>query len=766
MPEATGGGAVRRLRGCRRRFVGVVTHAVAPVSQVVAGAALAGAAATGAVLWRAGDAGPVLTLGWLGGPALLVVLTALTCAGELIAVRLHHRDVVEELTLLDPMVLLDVLLLPPRQAIAACLAGLVPAYLIRRRAPVKALFNLGTYAAAGSVLILLLRACSGGAATFDVRLIAALAAGTTGFVAVNLLFLSALFAALGAGSVLVLVRQDLRLSLFTLVSTMALTATVVTVAVHTPAFLPFTVLPAAAITYAYQATATEVEERRRSAQVLAFSQVLAGSPSRHAAVESFLRLAAEGFIADEGLALIDDEAFALDGASGLRSLAPHPSHGRLLTAAAESTSVLQHDLPSGWSQAMVAPLEADGSLVGAVALGWHDRRAARSRDRTLLTPLASALAVALSNADHLARLVAQTSKLRAVLDQSGDGILVLDGTGVVQLWNPALERLTSHRAETAVGRPLGTLLDAEDADGHPADAFEAARSRLTPADPEVAVDLEIIRPDGERRSVRCAHAATFDPSGELVRDVVNVHDLTRERQLERLKSDFVATVSHELRTPVTPIKGYAELLIKHGDSMPAPKRARALEMIADRAAHLTRLVEDLLLASSISGDTEPARSVVLGTAELTALARRAGEDFSALASRLVVTAPDTPVSVRCDRTRTIQILTNLLSNALKYAPGDSRVQIMVDTAAGQGRVTVRDEGPGMPADQLERIFEKFHRIEDPMVMSTGGSGLGLYIARHLARAMAGDLTVSSRLGQGSAFTLHLPLVMPSPVAVP
>jgi PAS domain S-box-containing protein len=732
---------------------------------------LTGGGAAAAVLCgagRSGHGGPVLALGWLDGPALLAVLTALTCAGELVAVRLHHRDAVEELTLLDPMMLLDVLLLPPRQAIAACLSGLVLAYLIRRRALVKALFNLGTYAAAGALLILLVRACAGAAPDYDLRLVGALAAGTTGFVAVNLLFMSALFAALGAGSVPGLIRQDLRLSLFTLVSTMALTATVVTVAVHTPAFLPFTVLPAAAITYAYQATATETEERQRSSRVLAFSQVLAGNPGREAAVESFLRLAREGFFADKVLALVDDHIFALSDGPGqsLQSLRRDPEHSRLLAAAAAGTGLLQEGLSAGWSQAMLAPLEADGTLVGAVVVGWRDRRAARSRDLTLLTPLASALAVALSNAEHLARLVAQTSKLRAVLDQSSDGILVLDGTGVVQLWNPALEQLTGHAEDAAVGRPLGALLDAEDLDGLPVDAFETGRKHLAPAVPQATVDLQIVRPDGERRSVRCAHAATFDPAGELVRDVVNVHDVTRERQLDRLKSDFVATVSHELRTPVTPIKGYADLLIKRGDTMPPEKRARALEVIADRAGHLARLVEDLLLASSISGDSEPARSVVIGTAELTALARRAGEDFAALATRLRLSAPELPVTVVCDSTRTIQVLTNLLSNALKYSPADTPVEITVEATGRQGLVTVRDHGQGMPADQLDRIFEKFHRVEDPMVMSTGGSGLGLYIARHLARAMDGELTVTSRLGEGSAFTLRLPLTAPASPADP
>jgi PAS domain S-box-containing protein len=734
-----------------------------PVGRVVAGVVLAGTVAVAFVLGgppQLGAAEPLFRLCWLTGPALAVCLAALTCAGELVAVRLHHRDVVEELTLIDPVVLLDVLLLPSRQAIEVCLAGLVLAYVIRRRALVKALFNLGTYAAAGSVLIVLLRVCVGSSAAFDGRLVVALAVGASGFVAVNLLFMSMLCSALGAGSVLALVRQDLHLSVLTMTATLALTITVTVIAVHAAVFLPFAVLPAAAITYAYRATATEIEERQRSALVLAFSQILAGSPDRELAVGGFLRLARQGFFADEVLAVFDNqEVLTLTGddAPAPRSLPFGPDHARLLAAAAGGAVVVRQNLPSGWSGALLAPLEADGTRTGVVAVGWRGRHRLHSSDLILLTPLASALAVGLASARYLAQLLAESSKVRAVVEQSSDGILVLDGDGVVQLWNPALVRLAGCGEGDAVGRPLGALLSAEGLDGQPLDAFETGRRELTPDNPEAVVDLVVVRPDGDRRSVRCAHAATFDTTGVLVRDVVNVHDLTRERQLEKLKSDFVATVSHELRTPVTPIRGYAELLLRRGDSLPPDKRVRALEVIVDRAGHLARLVEDLLLASRISDDAEPVRSVVLGDADLAALAGRACEDFGADVGRLNLTVPAEPVTVVCDSTRTIQVLTNLVSNALKYSSAETVVDVEVRADGEYGQVAVTDRGRGLPSGELEQIFDKFHRVEDPMVTSTGGTGLGLYIARHLALAMQGDLTVTSRLGVGSTFTFRIPM---------
>jgi PAS domain S-box-containing protein len=754
-----------RAAGRRRPRWRGMRGGLSPVTRVIAGIVLVGTVTGGPVV-LVPDAlarGPVVHVSWLDGVALAGALILLTCLSELVAVRLRRQGADEELTLLDPMVLLNVLLLPPREALTASLAGIGLAYLIRRRTPVKALFNLGTYTTAAALMIVLVRLGAGEETDFDVRLVAALVLGAAGFVAVNVCSMSLLLSSMGAGRPWDLIREDLRPAAFTLTSTVALTATGVSLAAHTPVLLPCVILPAAAITYAYRATATEAQERQRSARVLAFSQVLAAGPGRRVAVTAFLRLAREGFFADEVIAVLDGDAvLALTAEDGdrPRALDRTDEVRRLARRAAGGAAVLADGLPAGWSGALVAPLEAGGGRLGAVVIARYDRRNRFSQqDLSVLTPIASALAVALRNAEHLARLVEETSKLRAVVDQSSDGILVLDGSGVVQLWNPALERLSGLSEQDAHGALLGDLIDTQDLDGSPVDAFEVGRRLLSPEVSQVAVDLTLVRTDGERRSVRCVHAATFDAGG-LVRDVVNVHDLTRQRQVEKLKSDFVATVSHELRTPVTPIKGYADLLLRKGDSMPPEKRAKALGIIADRAAHLARLVEDLLLASNVSSETEPARTVVIESADLAQLATRATEDFTPAAARVRLHLPAEPVSVSCDPVRTVQVLTNLVSNALKYSPADSPVDIEVSAAGGRGLVTVVDRGRGLPADQLERIFEKFHRVEDPMVMSTSGTGLGLYIARHLARAMSGDLGVTSTLEQGSTFTFHLPLAAP------
>ncbi|NJC74295.1 PAS domain S-box protein, partial [Planosporangium thailandense] len=465
----------------------------------------------------------------------------------------------------------------------------------------------------------------------------------------------------------------------------------------------------------------------------------------------FLLLVREAFDADLAVAVLDgaDAALAVDAdMPGALSSGPVPAHLAALRGVG-GPLLTSENLPSDIRQTLVVPLESGGRRFGIVALAVRGRRRRRlsTRDLTLLTPLANALAAAMRGAEHLDRLVEETSKLHAVVAQSTEGILMLDGDGAVQMWSSAFAELTDITAAEAAGCRLTELLDVPD---------PAEGGRLLPVtadNPRSVVELTICRPDGEARRLRLAHSGVF-ADGALVRDVVVVRDLTREHRTERLKADFIATVSHELRTPLTPIIGYLDLLRTRGDQMPPDKREKAFDLIADRAAHMSRLVEDLLLASRM-GDTESdlALQVSVDTHDLAGIVRQAADDLDA--PRVKVDLPDGAVPVRCDAGRAIQVVTNLISNALKYSPETEDVQVRMRHDDDRVHVDVTDRGRGIPADQLEKVFEKFQRVEDPMTMSTGGTGLGLFIARRLAQAMGGDVGVRSTLNVGSVFTLTL-----------
>ncbi|TAL13981.1 MAG: PAS domain-containing protein [Frankiales bacterium] len=725
------------------------------------------------------DSAPVVDLasagGWLSGAAglpLVAALLVLTFIGDLVAVPIRHEDdQTEELTLFEAAVVVGALLLPLHWALVVPVVASVLTSVARRRQPLKAVFNAGNLAAGAAVLVGTLHLVAAGGSGVTVPVVLALCAGTLAFTTLNLVALSRVLAVVGGDDPWAVVRHGARLSVITAAGSVALGASTVTLAWAAPALLPLTVMPAAALAFAYRAAALEIEERTMSSRLLELSKVLAGRLDADEVVEQFLALSRMAFGADLAVAVLLPEdgsgepplTVLHDAESGIRRRSADLGELGLLGCRSGAT-LLSEGLPEGWRQAALAPLESDGQRLGVVVLVTRTTgRRLGARQLSLLTPLASALGVALRGAAHLQQLTEEKSKLQAVVDQSSDGILVLDGDGVVLLWSPALTALTGRTEAEALGAPLSRSLHTIGSDGERCDPFTAGRSALTPEAPHTTVELLLARTDGEQRVIRCAHAGVF-AEGELVRDVVIVHDVTRERQVERLKADFIATVSHELRTPVTPIKGYADLLRRRGESMTLERRNECLEVISDRCDHLARLVEDLLLASRISATEGSATAQVeLGSGDLVALVHRAAGDFGADGERVRLSLPVDPVPVTCDPMRVIQVLTNLIGNALKYSAPDTPVDVRLVTEAGAAHVDVADHGRGIPADQLERVFEKFHRVEDPMRMTTGGTGLGLYIARQLATAMGGTLQCTSSLGTGSVFRFSLQQVVPVPV---
>ena len=327
-------------------------------------------------------------------------------------------------------------------------------------------------------------------------------------------------------------------------------------------------------------------------------------------------------------------------------------------------------------------------------------------------------------------LTAETAKLQAVVDHATDGIAVVDADGALLLWSPAAARITGVSAPT--GEALPEIVD---------------RVVTVPSGPH-GTELEYDRADGQSLSL---HVTRVDVPGSAAASVITIRDMTRERRAERMKADFIATVSHELRTPITPIRGYADLLRRRWDRMSEEKRAQVLDTIEERANHLTRLVDDLLIAARAS--TETTLTVEMTQIDVVDVVNEAARAFPELDGRVSI-EESAPLMVYADRTRVAQIVGNLVGNALKYTPADTPIEISF--APGDPiEVRVRDHGPGIAADEQERVFERFYRIEDPLTMRTGGSGLGLHISRELARAMGGDVRLISSPGEGSTFILQL-----------
>ena len=374
-------------------------------------------------------------------------------------------------------------------------------------------------------------------------------------------------------------------------------------------------------------------------------------------------------------------------------------------------------------------------------------------ERTLLEALGAQVRVRLVNLGLFAEVEEQRTQVSDIIAHTSHGIFVVSPDGVIRSWNPAMERITGSPAEIAVGRTWGDLFGVDHRPALPEGGAPGDQH-----DPDG--DVLLVRPDGGERWIRHSRSAIRNQDGSLKAEVVVARDITAELESERLKADFVATVSHELRTPLTPLKGFlATLIAGTGEDDPATRR-EFYGIMANQTERLERLITDLLEVSRIESGRVP---VDTRRVDLTALVREHVEDFARQQPDRAIHLrfPGSAVVVSADPFRVGQVVANLLSNALKYSDTVSPVEVTVALAGSeQAIVSVRDEGEGIPQAEQERVFERFHRVEGHMTRRTGGTGLGLYIAKRLVEAMHGRLWVVSSPGNGSTFSFSLPAAPP------
>ena len=242
-----------------------------------------------------------------------------------------------------------------------------------------------------------------------------------------------------------------------------------------------------------------------------------------------------------------------------------------------------------------------------------------------------------------------------------------------------------------------------------------------------------------------------------------VDDISERRRLDATRRDFVANISHELKTPVGAMGLLAETLLAEDDLKVARRLA---ERLLNEAFRLDRTIEDLLVLSRIEGEEVPDHEPVLVRRIMADAVERIGPAAEQAGIVIHATAPDMPVAIQGDRPQLVSALYNLLDNAVKYSDDgdtvDVRVATPLDAQPDQVVIEVQDHGIGIPKADLERVFERFYRVDQARSRTTGGTGLGLAIVRHVATNHAGDVQVESRLGEGSTFSLLLPRAVDAP----
>jgi len=234
-------------------------------------------------------------------------------------------------------------------------------------------------------------------------------------------------------------------------------------------------------------------------------------------------------------------------------------------------------------------------------------------------------------------------------------------------------------------------------------------------------------------------------------------------QLDRMKDEFVLTASHELRSPLTSVQGFAELLLLERENL-SPKQAETVEVILDNTRHLVRLLNDLLdLARSDAGrlTIRPEQTGATGLIEDAVRTMRAQLDARGQQLSLEI-EPDLP-QIEADRDRIRQVLVNLLTNANEYCPQGANIGVKAHRAGAEVEIDVIDDGPGIPEQQLEHIFERFSRGDAGETQRVGGTGLGLAISKSLIELHGGTIGAESTPGGGSTFRIRLPMVIPERV---
>jgi two-component system phosphate regulon sensor histidine kinase PhoR len=240
--------------------------------------------------------------------------------------------------------------------------------------------------------------------------------------------------------------------------------------------------------------------------------------------------------------------------------------------------------------------------------------------------------------------------------------------------------------------------------------------------------------------------------------VLVLHDITELRRLERVRRDFVANVSHEFKTPLTAIQGFAETLLS-GALDDKANRERFVEIIREHAWRLARLTDDLLKLSRIeAGRLELELRSIRAEELVNSCIETARLNAKARGLEIHVDLPENPPAIRGDGVQLGEVLQNLLDNAVQYTPSGGKIEVKARSNGHDVVFTVADTGIGIPESDLERIFERFYRVDAARSREAGGTGLGLAIARHIVEAHGGRIWVESAIGQGSRFHFSVPCV--------
>jgi PAS domain S-box-containing protein len=392
-------------------------------------------------------------------------------------------------------------------------------------------------------------------------------------------------------------------------------------------------------------------------------------------------------------------------------------------------------------------LDDDGVPCGSIAVSARaDGRPYSVQQERMLDALAQRVSSTLHRLSLFTGIQAERRMLADVLESSSDGIFTVGLDMAVRSWNPAMARIAGVSIEDAVGLPVGSVFRPAGEDGLPRHGHTDPGRSGRP----VTELVSVVMADGDQRWLTCSWSPLSEGGY-----VVVARDETERKKLQDDKDGWIAQVSHELRTPLTPIKGFLHTLQRRDDQFSPADRARIYEVMLREEQRLEDLVSSLLQATTID---QRNLTVVVEVIDWPELLRDQVELYRrADPTRTISLVIDDGVgAVVGDLNLAMGVVANLLSNALKYAPEGSSIDVRARPDGEQVLTTVTDEGPGIPRADRERIFDKFTRLGDHLTRPQQGVGLGLYIARRSLERMDGQVWCDSAPSGGAAFSFTLP----------
>lgn len=355
--------------------------------------------------------------------------------------------------------------------------------------------------------------------------------------------------------------------------------------------------------------------------------------------------------------------------------------------------------------------------------------------------------------ETLIEISSEKSKLDAIINNMADGLMAIDEKGFITLYNQSLLKLLDTKAMVLYGNNL-TQLSREIGMNI---RLEEIKKSL-----ETSQDGNLVKKTKDQKTLRISTAFYKDDGQRLKGYALLFHDITESHKLEEMRREFVANVSHELKTPITTIKTYAETLGSGlvDDEKTQIEFAKTIEKEADR---MTNLVKDLLDLSHI--DFKKTKWDMEGI-KVSELVRENVENLKIYQEdkeQTIKVLENADPVIFGDKNKISQVMVNIISNAIKYTAKGGIIEIEISQDKNYGYIAIKDDGIGIPQQETERIFERFYRVDKGRAREMGGTGLGLAIARDIVREHKGDIFAKSSLGEGSTFTIKLPLKKPENV---